>query len=260
MVTNFTKALTFCATSFVFAQLNAQNTPQTFTSNGKIGLKKAGKVITEPKFDVIKEYKGKYALVQLNSKVGIIDTNGVLIIPTVYEEIEYDYLVKVGYARFKQDGKFGFINKNGKVKVKNDYDVLENYFKEGMAYAKKGAKWSFISDKGVVVASDFDSTDTKMAYMEGVIPVMKDGKWGAIDKLGKLLIPANFDFVHNLREHLLVVKKGSKFAFYNKKGTALTDFIYDEVDYRANNYHLVSATNNGKKIMFSELKHELGIK
>ena len=47
-------------------------------------------------------------------------------------------------------------------------------------------------------------------YSEGLIPVLKNNKWGFIDKTGKEIIQLQYDDAGQFKEGLALVNKGGK--------------------------------------------------
>ena len=54
------------------------------------------------------------------------------------------------YAK-KINGKWGFVNKNGELKVQNEYDMVTEFNEYGFAGIKKDGKWGSINSKGEIV-------------------------------------------------------------------------------------------------------------
>ena len=49
------------------------------------------------------------------------------------------------------NGKWGFVDKNGNLKVQNDYELATDFNKYGFAGIKKDGKWGSINQNGEVV-------------------------------------------------------------------------------------------------------------
>ncbi len=64
---------------------------------------------------------------------------------------------------------------------------------------------------------------------EGLAWVQKDGKWGYINKTGKVVIPLQYDDAYSFYEGLAVVKKDGKYGFINKTGNIIVPLQYDDV-------------------------------
>src|SRR6218665_2038281 len=81
----------------------------------------------------------------------------------------------------KIDGKWGYIDKNGKITIKPQFDE---------------AQW----------------------FQEGLASVKLDGKWGYIDKTGKMAIKPQFEDAQWFHEGLARIKLGSKLGYIDKTG------------------------------------------
>ena len=112
----------------------------------------------------VSEFSEGLAAIRTSEGVGFINTNGELVIPTVFEDVDWNtmlnthYMFKEGLSAFVKGGKCGYMDKQGNTVISPEYDA----------------------------ASPFD---------QGIAAVAKDGKWGTIDKSGKTIIPMEYDFV-----------------------------------------------------------------
>ncbi len=66
-------------------------------------------------------------------------------IPCIYDMI---FGFEEGLAVIKQNGKWGFINKKGKLEIPCIYEYV-NSFKEGLARVEQDGKRGYINTKGV---------------------------------------------------------------------------------------------------------------
>jgi len=64
-------------------------------------------------------------------------------------------------------------------------------------------------------------------FSEGLGPVLKDGKWGFVDKAGKEAVSLAYEEATLFSEGLAGVKQDGKWGFIDKKGTAIIPFKYD---------------------------------
>jgi hypothetical protein len=155
------------------------------------------------------------------SKHGLIDTNGKVIVPVIYEELEY---FKDGRAMAKKSSKWGFINARGKEIIPFNYDSA-SYFNDGRAPVKKDGKYGFINNEGdLVVPLIYDQV---FGFLDGTAKVMKDGKWGYIDMKGTQIIPIIYEEVESFNEGMACVKKDGKWGYYNSKGALVVPFLYN---------------------------------
>lgn len=82
----------------------------------------------------------------------------------LYSDTDFKYLDKKGNILTSQaifenntlfakkiNGKWGFVDKNGNIKVQNDYELVTDFNKYGFAGIKKDGKWGVINQNGEVV-------------------------------------------------------------------------------------------------------------
>ena len=129
------------------------------------------------------------------------------------------------------DGKYGFIDKTGKVVIEPQYDYVEP-FSEGMARVEVGDKWGFVDEKGkLVIAPQFDAAHD---FSEGLAGVKVGKNWGFIDKTGKMVIPSKFyddyygiNTFYNFHDGMAIVKlrdEGDyRNGYINKKGEIVVE-------------------------------------
>lgn len=67
------------------------------------------------------------------------------------------------------------------------------------------------------------------SFFKGLTSVKKDGKWGCIDKQGRMVIPFQFEYDVIFSEGLACVKKDDKFGYINKQGQGVT--LSQQFDY-----------------------------
>src|SRR6218665_3272027 len=100
-------------------------------------------------------------------------------------------------APVKIDGKWGYIDKSGKIAINPQFDFAWE-FQEGLAVIQLDWKCGYIDKTGkIVINPQFDFT---WGFQEGLAGIKfgdKNGfdKWGYIDKTGEIVIEPQFDFI-----------------------------------------------------------------
>ena len=131
------------------------------------------------------------------------------------------------YTRVKLNGKYGFIDKNGKDVIPCNYDGA-SIFNEGLAAIKLNGKWGFIDRDGIeVIPHRYEEV---YAFSEGFVAIKLNGKWGFIDKSGREVIPCKYDGTYCFTGGLGSVRLQDKFGFVNKEGIEAIPCKYDAVD------------------------------
>ncbi|MFL0252462.1 WG repeat-containing protein [Clostridium neuense] len=197
-----------------------------YSSNYKAGLiDSSGKLVVQPKYNYIKlSNNNDYSInaddnnpiiVSLGSKYGLIDKAGNIILEPKYD---YIYGFSDGLSRAKINNKIVFIDVNGKVVIEPQFKEAGD-FNNGLAAVKgDNDKYGFIDKTGkVVIQPQFD------AYTEGgggegfqfqynfngdYAAVVKDGKFGVIDKLGNYKIKLDSNFKMFVSDSLILVGQG----------------------------------------------------
>src|SRR5438270_284384 len=85
----------------------------------------------------------------------------------------------------KINGKFGYINRSGKVAIQPQFDDAEE-FADGYAPVKLANRWGYVDSGGkLAIAPQFDMADP---FSDGRAMVGLGPKLGYIDKTGKFVI------------------------------------------------------------------------
>jgi len=94
------------------------------------------------------------------------------------------YRFRDGLGLINHEGKWGFINENGRGFAKYD-DAWP--FSEGMALVKLNGKYGFVDRSGREVVAPY--YDEAKPYSEGLALVRLGRKFGYINALGKVVVP-----------------------------------------------------------------------
>lgn len=173
--------------------------------------------------------------VRVSGKIGYINTQGKLVIDTKFDAIgartnnfTLDELAAVDF-----DKKCGYINKTGKKIIDFRYDACFD-FSEGLALVMEGSNDEPIYiDKLGNTLIDFKKLGFKfprsaslesqpLNFSEGLSSFQmtgNEGKVGFIDKTGKIVVPAQFDFASKFSEGFsLVLSNDNGLGFIDKTG------------------------------------------
>ena len=173
-------------------------------------LDKAGNTAISPKFDWGESFSEGLGCVSLNKKAGFIDTKGNVAIDFRFDSC---HSFSEGLAAVMIGDKWGYIDKSGM-----------------MAIDPKFAEAELFSDDVAVVRSVEDSEASKEEerYPEGPnIISMKAGKFGVVDRNGRMILPAEFVQLGNFSAGLAWVNLGQdylvhgdtdKWGYINKAG------------------------------------------
>ena len=84
-----------------------------------------------------------------------------------------------------QDGKWGYIDKKGRIVIEPQLDVTyAGFFSDGLAAVNIGSKWGFINEKGdMVISPQYDGTG---GFRKGFAVAELRDKLGFINKSGQI--------------------------------------------------------------------------
>ena len=153
------------------------------------------------------------------------------------------------YSNLGKPDEYGFINAwkvSGNKDIENNVgfiDIHENIlipfhysrvfsFSHNLACVQKNGKTGYINRKGETVIP-FLYNSYKNFYDDGVVVIRKGRREVVIDTLGNEIIGENHPY-QKIKEnfpydHVLLIQKDEKWAFFDLKGKPLTPFIFDEI-------------------------------
>jgi hypothetical protein len=189
-------------------------------AGGKVGyIDRTGKIVIKPQFDSAGYFSEGLAYIKAGEKFGFIDKKGNIYITPRFD---WAYRFTEGLASVLVGRKRGYIDKKRKMAIKPGFAEARP-FSEGLAVVGvsngKGTKYGFIDKKGnYVIKPRFDGAGS---FSEGLAEVKIDGKWGYINKTGKMVIEPNsqfrkaFGFSNGLA---IVYISNDDFAYIDKTG------------------------------------------
>lgn len=199
---------------------------------GFVNLK--GEYVIQPKYRKVGEFsEDGYAPVYEDRKYHFINTKG----EKLTTEIS-DYKLKNffgfgmrgyenGMAPIDVDGKWGYMNEQGKLVIKPQYDDV-NEFKKGYATAEKEGKWYVIDKQGTAIPVKAQNVKNIRPFYEGLaIFDNEERKFGYINTKGEVVIKPQFEKVGEFVNGLAWARKGEKTGFINTNGEWAINPQYD---------------------------------
>lgn len=119
---------------------------------GKTGyVNEQGKIVIPMVYDEGWAFQYGFARVGAMGKKGMIDTKGALLTPLIYDGIWDFDLPGEGLARIEKNGKYGFINQQGKEVISAQFDWADDFARTAYTKVKKDNKTFYINRVGKVV-------------------------------------------------------------------------------------------------------------
>lgn len=209
-------------------------------------IDKAGQLVVPIEYDYATDYYAGFSIVSKNGKRGLIDTKGNIIIPIEYDDILLSNLtyndnqMLVGVVN---NNKMGFFDLNaGKVHIPLLFDeVYDAHFSEGMAVVKKDGKFLFIDYDGKKMTSD--EWDIAFNFNNGLAIVKRDEMYYLVNKRFEIVYTiGQAQYISMVKDDsLIVVKKtDNELAIISDMGAKTTLSHYSMIQESLNNYFIAS--------------------
>ena len=230
--------------------------------NNQALLNKQGKKVADLRgydnIDVWMMKEGVFAVLK-NDKVGYMNTQGKLVVPTVYDNLQdpddkYDETwanpVSEGRIVVAKNGKYGIIDTNNKIIMPftSKYSFIDAV-NEGMALVRsKSGKYGFVDKNGKeVITPKYQATDGHFGgyygFQQGLAGMFDGKKWGYITKTGKVAVPFIYDEIRPYSEGVAGVLKNGKWGFIDGSNKTVIPFQFSDknvarysVNYMGANY------------------------
>jgi hypothetical protein len=173
-------------------------------------IDKTGKIVIEAKFEAAGDFSDGLAAVMFFKPAkkpdydkgdpylaGFIDTTGNIVIKP---QFAYYQPFSEGLAFVLINGKMGAIDKTGRIRIRPQFTYFEPF---------SAPSWQVL---------DSYSEYKPWSFSEGLAVVNQFGRWGYVDKTGKLVIPARFRGAHNFSNGLALVIVGDRVGYIDKTG------------------------------------------
>jgi putative cell wall-binding protein len=173
-----------------------------------------GKIKTKAEYEEIRRLGDiKRLFIKKNGKWGMMDYTGKILLQPIYDIEITSYYTSDSLIPIRKDGKTAIVDINGKIVVNfvKCQELSEPY--EGLvAFMDDKGKCGFVNTSGkVVIPAQYQWVGD---FSEGLAPVYINKAYGYIDKTGKVVIPAQYHTVSNFQGGLATVSR-----------------IYDEISY-----------------------------
>lgn len=177
---------------------------------GIIGIFKLNQEKNKIKYEIEEISEYKYFLLYENNKMGVIDTNGKVIIEPRYDSIQIPnpskevFICLYDYNTQTEEYKTKVLNE------KNE-EIFTKYEK--------------------VTAIPLNGIASEIPYEKSVLIYEKDGKYGLINFEGKVIRKAHYEEIQGLtyKEGELLVKKDNKYGIINIKGAEIIKPEYNSI-------------------------------
>lgn len=144
--------------------------------------------------------------------------------PEKIENPDRVFPITEGLQGFQGNGKFGFRDTHGTLRIPNRYDSIVP-FSEGLAAVKLNGRWGFLdSNDKLVIQPRFDLPSR---FLGGVAPIRLYGKYGVLARDGFRLQPEYDELTPTEDGRYFILKKDGKYGLSDSGGTLLIEARYE---------------------------------
>jgi hypothetical protein len=207
------------------------------TLDGKYGITHdGGKRVIQPIYDHISPlYEDSLYIARQGTAYSFITKNGQLLnaFDPRFEEV---LGMQEGFVGVKIDGKWGFVDMNGKLRVANRYDSIGS-FHEGLAPIQLLGRWGYIDKREVLrIQPKFD----KVYHFEnGIGRMVQNSKYGLLNEEGKTVLPAEYDSLYRLGNGAYITIRDHEKGLVSPKGKNLIFPRFKSISDLGNGYVIV---------------------
>jgi len=156
--------------------------------------------------------------------------------PPVISNVERVFQSSEGLRGVKRDGKFGFIDERGRLRIANRYDDIGE-FHEGMAPFKLIGMWGFINTSDqLIINPNYEKVGN---FQNALAIVTRNGKSGVINKKGNPILTLHYDSIHFLPNKKFLLFAGGLRGMADENGSILIDPRFDHLSELDNGLMLV---------------------
>lgn len=230
---------------------------QAFTEKGWTGLHDGGsRVVLPAQYDDVEPVHPRLALVKLEERYGLVQTDGKALFPIYFEKLEYlgdslllaqrnrrqgilhlsgDTLVPFAYERLTprddysywayESGKMGMVDTRGGMLIKPAFDLIY-LFHGDQAMAKMDGQTGVMDAKGQWVVSPGKYAGLIPVDLDGYLVRTPDNNWGFINREGQLVIEPVYGHLRALAKGVLVGQQEGRFGLLRTTGERLAPLTY----------------------------------
>ncbi len=217
-----------------------------------------GTQITGFDIDSISSFRRGYAIVYQQTKMGVIDREGVVLVPPTLRDIrvtdqsidgkssdrwkildannqevksiEADELIVDGTQyRFSQAGRFGTATEALDVRIPLSFETLEP-FRSNQAVARKGKKFGLVSVSGKeTIPFEFDSLFLEGSFVRGMKHVLGSNQWALYDTFNVKKSSRAYETMLPYNGRFFKVKHHGFWGAVDRYGKEILSCVYDSI-------------------------------
>jgi hypothetical protein len=182
------------------------------------------------------DFKNGYAIISMNSKSGLMDTTGRLVISAKYNLVRD---CREGMAICSNEpGESIVVDSTGR-EVANVKGIVSAFY-NGRAFVDAGGKHGSIDKNGNITWFQLDYMFPTPAIEHGFIRIISKESHGngLLNMNGKVIVPADHASIQFYDNRLIIVRIREKYGLYDTSGKVLLPVEYDKISAVGFDLHL----------------------
>ncbi|MCS6822854.1 MAG: WG repeat-containing protein [Cytophagaceae bacterium] len=193
------------------------------------------------RFEKVFAFHEGLAKVYMNGKYGFIDSSGNIRLVPQYNDA---YHFSDGMVAVKLLGKWGFMDTQEKLRVQPNYEQVFN-FKNGAAIVRNGNQWNFINKQGQkMYHEDFSAI---WLTHKGHYILMKNNRYGMADAEAHEIISTKYEQLIPLNNGFIMAKEHQLWGVLDQNGAIVIPFNYSAMQYDPEHDCLITMESSHEK-------------
>jgi hypothetical protein len=222
-------------------------------------IDRLGLNVIEPEYDSVALFNEGLAVVERNNKFGLIDTNGILVLPIQFE-IVYAYDKENEFVKTRKNSEWKYFDRNGQM-IKVDtirmswlYDCVSSTISSGLAHVylyESNGKIGFVKYLCNNINEDTCRVLQELLYTDFLeigwdyILLKDDNDWNLYNYEGELLKALNIDNVQKkpigrAGNEFYLFEFDRKYGLMNIEGEIIVETKYDSITQLKEGFYLQS--------------------
>lgn len=133
-----------------------------------------------------------------------------------------------GYRAIQKDGKWGFVDAQGRLRIANRYDAVR-HFSEGLAPFSLRKKWGFINKEDEIIIHP--AYDEASPFHTGFSIIKLKGFYGLLTKSNEIILPCRYESIVQLPSGLFELKNKNLLGLANANGMLIYEPKYTHQEF-----------------------------
>jgi len=186
-------------------------------------LDTAGRVVLQPAFDRIHPFHEGLAWALRGGKMGMIDTAGRWVVRPQFRRA---YRLPSGRSIVQNGSKRGVVDDAGRIILAPQFRYVWPAGDDVFVREKPG-RWRVMDRKGRLLFR-LSAECIRKPFSGGLLAVRRNGKWGYVDRSGKVVIAPQFARAGKFSEGLAAASRGGLYGYIDRAGNVVIDPNFTE--------------------------------